>query len=54
MGDAIAVGGPEMAFSALAKSGTRYYRHPLVMQIVRAYERDASRRETTREERKRR
>ena len=29
-------------------------RHPLVMQIVRAYERDASRRETTREERKRR
>ena len=27
---------------------------PLVMQIVRAYERDASRRETTREERKRR
>ena len=29
-------------------------RHPLVMQIVRAYERDASRRETTREERNRR
>ena len=29
-------------------------RHPLVMQIVRAYERDAARRETTREERKRR
>ena len=28
-------------------------RHPLVMQIVRAYERDAVRRETTREERKR-
>ena len=42
-----------MAFSALAKSGTRYYRHPLVMQIVRAYER-AGERESAKEERKRR